>query len=320
MVKSVETQTYRIVHLSDLHLTARDTDRRSEPKLFGPLRGMNVAFRTILRSPQINKADVVLITGDITDRGDPAAWAVFQEAITAAGIGDRLLIVPGNHDVCCFGLARLPRRGRSVSQDLKKAVESLRLARVSSRLFPADDGGFDRFPWIVRPIPELALFGLNSNNLGNLTLATNARGDVDYYQLERLGRLLWKYRGVAVKILALHHSPSIPDSPTARKRDLNPFSKLEVAGHQIPRHQRQALRLLCLSHRVRLVVHGHLHRSEDRRVAGIRTIGAPATTEPFQTDGGPPGYRYFQYTLHRTSRRVSVRLETLSAAMPQSLQ
>jgi len=71
MVKSVDTQAYRIVHLSDLHLTARDTDRRSEPKLFGPLRGMNVAFRTILRSPQINKADVVLITGDITDRGIP---------------------------------------------------------------------------------------------------------------------------------------------------------------------------------------------------------------------------------------------------------
>jgi len=311
MVKSADRATYRIVHLSDLHLTARDSDARSEPKLFGPLRGMNAAFRKILDCPEVVNADLVLITGDITDRGNPAAWTVFQEAVAKAGVADRLLVVPGNHDVCCLGLARLPRRGSHASQDLKKAVEALRLACASSRMIPADGAGFGRFPWIVRPTRELAVFGLNSNNLGNLTLATNARGDVDYYQLERLGRLLWRYRAVPVKIVALHHSPNIPGSCAAEKRDLRSLSKLEVAGHQIPRHQRQALRLLCVSHRVRLVVHGHLHRTEDRRVAGIRTVGAPATTEPFRTGSGPAEYRFFRYTLHRASGRVTVKLESV---------
>jgi len=313
MGKAADSLTYRIAHLSDLHLTARDSDRRSEPKLFGPLRGMNAAFRTILGSAEIVESNLVLITGDLTDRGDPAAWSVFRDAVTEAGVDDRLLVVPGNHDVCCLGLARLPRPGSHARQDLKKVAEGLRLACASSRLTSAEDGGFERFPWIVHPIPELAVLGLNSNNLGNLTLATNARGDVDYYQLERLGRLLWKYREVPVKVLALHHSPNIPEPPTARKRDLKGFSRLEAAGHQIPRHQRQALRLLCLSHRVRLVVHGHLHRAEDRRVAGIRTIGAPATTQPHRADGGPDGYRFFRYTLHRPSGRVSVKLESVKA-------
>lgn len=315
MTKSVDNPTYRIAHLSDLHLTARDSDRRSEPKLFGPLRGMNSGFRRILASPEVAESDLLLVTGDVTDRGDPASWSVFRDAVTQARVADRVLVVPGNHDVCCLGLARLPRRGAHASQYLKRAVAGLRLACASSRMIPVDDTGFDRFPWIVCPIPELALFGLNSNNLGNLTLATNARGDVDYYQLERLGRLLWKYREVPVKILALHHSPNIPGPPTAWKRDLKRFSRLELAGHQIPKHQRQALRLLCLSHRVRLVVHGHLHRSEDRRVAGIRTVGAPATTEPIRGDGAAAGYQFFRYTLHRPSGRVSVKLEIVPAGV-----
>jgi predicted phosphodiesterase len=274
---------------------------------------MNAAFRTILRTPQLTEADLLLITGDITDRGDLASWSIFRDAVTQAGVADRLLVVPGNHDVCCLGLARLPRRGTNAKQDLKKAIEGLRLACASSRMIPADNAGFDRFPWVINPIPELAVFGLNSNNLGNLTLATNARGDVDYYQLERLGRLLWKYREVPLKILALHHSPNIPGLQVARRRDWKGFSKLELTGHQIPRHQRQALRLLCLSHRVRLVVHGHLHRSEDRRVAGIRTVGAPASTEPHRMDGTAAGYQFFRYTLHRPSGRVSVKLETVPA-------
>ena len=43
------SSTFRIAHLSDLHLTEDDKARRSAPKLFGRLRGMNAAFRQIVR-------------------------------------------------------------------------------------------------------------------------------------------------------------------------------------------------------------------------------------------------------------------------------
>ena len=302
---------YRIVHLSDLHLTAHDTDPRSEPKLLGPLMGMNNAFRRILQTRAVLGSDLILVTGDVTDRGDPAAWRFFRDAVTQAGVADRVVIVPGNHDVCCLGLARIPTRpGDYARQDLQKAVEGLRLACASSRLMPTDHRDFGRFPWSVHPIEELVLLGLNSNNLGNLSVATNAMGDVGYYQLEKLSRLLWKYRDVPVKILALHHSPNIPSRRTSAKRGLKGLSRLEVCGHQIPAHDRRALRLLCLAHRVRLVVHGHLHRCEDRRVGGIRIIGAPASTEPEEVDNGVIRYRFFCYTLRRPSNRLSVRLES----------
>jgi predicted phosphodiesterase len=62
----------------------------------------------------------------------------------------------------------------------------------------------------------------------------------------------------------------------------------------MPHEDRFALRLLALTHGVRLVVHGHLHRAEERRVNGVRIIGAPASTEPDRS-GKVNVWRYAVY-------------------------
>jgi len=54
------TSPFRIVHLSDLHLTGNDGDCRSETKLFAPLRGMNQVFRRLLRARHVQDADLLL--------------------------------------------------------------------------------------------------------------------------------------------------------------------------------------------------------------------------------------------------------------------
>ena len=95
---------FRIVHLSDLHLTRTDGARRSEPNLFKALKGMNSAFRKIVISKPIQKADIILVTGDVTDRGNIESWAVFWDGIHSAGLIDRTYVIPGNHDVCCLGI------------------------------------------------------------------------------------------------------------------------------------------------------------------------------------------------------------------------
>jgi 3',5'-cyclic AMP phosphodiesterase CpdA len=304
--------TFRIVHLSDLHLTQADGQSRSEPKLLAPLRGMNQAFRKIVLAPQVRHADLALVTGDITDRGDIRSWSVFLEGLVAAGVSDRTVVLPGNHDVCCLG-ARLPRRRRGYAErDMNRALAGLRLAMRHSRFGPGGSHRFGVYPWVTQPLPEVAIFCLNSNNLGNLSAISNAMGEVDYYQLERLGRLLWQYRETPVKIVALHHSPNIPRVETAKRRGVQALSPLATRGHQIPEGQRRALRLLCLSHKVRLIVHGHLHRAEDRRVCGVRIIGAPASTEPAATKDGKRAYGFYTYTITRAPARVAVRLETIS--------
>jgi 3',5'-cyclic AMP phosphodiesterase CpdA len=302
---------YRIVHLSDLHLTDNDARPRSEPRLLRPLRGMNAAFRTLLRAPEVQNADLLLVTGDVTDRGDSTSWSVFAGALGDAGLSRRVLVIPGNHDVCCLG-ARLPLRSGYPRADLARAARGLRLALKSTPASFFRDSPGGRFPWLALPTPELAVIGMNSNNLGNLSVISNAMGAVDFFQLERLARLLWRVRDVPVKILALHHSPNIPGPATARRRGQQPFSALDRAGHQVPEGQRRALRLLCLSHRVRLIVHGHLHRAEDRRVNGVRVIGAPASTEPERATDGRSRCSFFSYTLDRGTLRLSVKLERVT--------
>ena len=52
------SRNFRIVQFSDLHLTEKDNGPRSEPKLFGKLRGMNDAFIRLAGSRIAGEADV----------------------------------------------------------------------------------------------------------------------------------------------------------------------------------------------------------------------------------------------------------------------
>ncbi|MCH8999307.1 MAG: metallophosphoesterase [Proteobacteria bacterium] len=77
---------FRIAHLSDLHLTAKDNGRRSEPKLpHQRLKGMNEAFTAVLRSQKIQTAGAIIVTGDITDKGDRPTWKRFGQLLKEAG-------------------------------------------------------------------------------------------------------------------------------------------------------------------------------------------------------------------------------------------
>ena len=292
---------FRIVHFSDLHLTPSDTRARSEPRLFGALRGMNQAFRDVLQYPAVQNADYVLVTGDVTDRGDLASWKVFWTAVRASGLTKRIRVLPGNHDVCWLGAARLPKRGLR-SSDLKKAIAGLTLG-----------GQPVKFPWVVVPDPRIAVFGLNSNNLGNLTGASNALGDIGYYQLKSLASKLYQHRHVPVKIVALHHSPNIPEEATAVRRGQRPFGFAERLTHQLSEDDRHSVILLCVAHRVRLLIHGHLHMCEDRRITGVRIVGAPATTQPLDRSAAKKLYQFFSYNVHGNGGRVHCALHTVGS-------
>ena len=59
------SRNFRIVQFSDLHLTEKDNGPRSEPKLFGKLRGMNDAFIRLAGSRIAGEADVREFRGGI---------------------------------------------------------------------------------------------------------------------------------------------------------------------------------------------------------------------------------------------------------------
>ncbi len=285
---------FRIVHLSDLHLTRTDNVKRTEQNIFEPLKGMNAAFREIVSSDPIQNADLTIVTGDITDRGSPKEWSVFWEIVRNANLADKIIVIPGNHDVCCLG-ARLPSLKKKMYRDadLKKAVNGLRLGNQPTK-----------FPWVRVPDPRVVIFGLNSNNMGNLSVITNAMGELGYYQLKSLANLLYKHREIPVKIIVLHHSPNIPEEATAKKRGQKSFNILQREGHQLSSEERHGLMLLCVAHRVRLILHGHLHMAEDRRISGIRIIGAASSTEPGRNPKKRMAYRFQAYQVQGKGGRV----------------
>lgn len=255
-----------ISHLSDLHLTADDDESRSEPRLWGRLRGMNGNLRHLLaHNAALRESDRILVTGDVSDRGELAAWEVLDRGARRVGLASRMLVLPGNHDACCLALRSRP-----------PVVEA---ARVRAGLAALDQPS--RFPWSAELLPgTIQLFAVDSTRRANATGVTNAIGRIGENQLIALARLLDRHRAVPVKLLALHHSPNIPLPPTSRQRGRAPSGYFERVLHQIDASDRRTLRVLCRTYRVRAVLHGHTHDDLDRRVNGVRMIGVPATTEP----------------------------------------
>jgi hypothetical protein len=95
-------RTWRVVHLSDVHVVGERYGFRIESGRLGP-RGNERLKRVLNQLEHIHRKhpfDVVLITGDMTDAGSSAEWAEFMDAMTAhPALAERALILPGNHDL-----------------------------------------------------------------------------------------------------------------------------------------------------------------------------------------------------------------------------
>ena len=94
--------TWRIAHLSDLHVVGERYGFRIESGRGGP-RGNAQLERVMTRLEAIHRAeplDLVLVCGDMTDAGRATEWAEFLDAVARHPVlAGRLLVLPGNHDL-----------------------------------------------------------------------------------------------------------------------------------------------------------------------------------------------------------------------------
>ena len=99
---SVTGRTWRVAHLSDIHVVGERYGFRIESGRSGP-RGNERLNRTLGLLDVIhtnNPLDVILITGDMTDAGRSAEWSELLKAIAAyPRLAERILMLPGNHDL-----------------------------------------------------------------------------------------------------------------------------------------------------------------------------------------------------------------------------
>jgi Calcineurin-like phosphoesterase len=95
-------RTWRIAHLSDLHVVGERYGFRIESGRSGP-RGNERLKQVLVQLAALHaKAplDQILITGDMTDAGRSAEWAEFLDALAPhPQLVERMLVLPGNHDL-----------------------------------------------------------------------------------------------------------------------------------------------------------------------------------------------------------------------------
>src|ERR1700733_5083675 len=95
-------RVWRVAHLSDIHIVGERYGFRIESGRGGP-RG-NARVRRVMARLESEHAtrplDLILITGDMTDAGRSGEWAEFFDILAGhPDLADRILILPGNHDV-----------------------------------------------------------------------------------------------------------------------------------------------------------------------------------------------------------------------------
>lgn len=95
-------RTIRVAHLSDLHVVGERHGCRMESGTHGP-RGngcVRLALRQLRTIHAASPLDCVVVTGDVTDAGTRAEWVEFVHLLRRCPeLRDRILFVPGNHDV-----------------------------------------------------------------------------------------------------------------------------------------------------------------------------------------------------------------------------
>ena len=95
-------RSWRVAHLSDLHVIGEQYGFRIESGRSGP-RGNGRLGRLLARLAAIHAVDPldhILITGDMTDAGRASEWAAFLDAMALhPELAARMVMLPGNHDV-----------------------------------------------------------------------------------------------------------------------------------------------------------------------------------------------------------------------------
>jgi len=253
----------RLCHLSDLHLPLPGP---VPPRLLLGKRALGLAnlrlrraathrlepFLDLLDAVAAERADLVLITGDLTNLSLESEFARVDRLLRERGLTPaRTMVLPGNHD-----------RYTPLS-DLGDAFE-----RGMRSWLPL---GFrrDRGWPLAHQTEGVAVFGLDTAVWRG---PHRAAGRIDPHQIDRLSGILGRLPADGPwPVIAMHHPPFELEGAPARhyRNGLEGFERLFEA----------------LGERGATVLHGHLHRPVRRLRGSVEIIGVPSASA--DVDGEP---------------------------------
>jgi 3',5'-cyclic AMP phosphodiesterase CpdA len=266
---------FTLAHLSDPHLSTMP--RPTFRELFGKRaigyfnwrarRAVHHQFeylQTLVQDLLARGFDHLAVTGDLVNLGLPGEFPLALEFLESLGDGQRVSMVPGNHDAYVRGTAML-------HLDLWKDY----IAGDPGARRPGVSGA--PFPYLRRRGP-LGIVGLSTAIPTAPLLATGRLGKAQLAELEHLLDLLAKEK--RFRVVLIHHPPTGLRSPHERLTDAEAFKRV------IARHGAE------------LILHGHDHRASVRRIAGpsgeVAVVGVPSASNP-----GSNAERGGAYNLYR---------------------
>ena len=303
-------RTWRIAHVSDIHVVGERFGFRIESGRAGPCGNERFSRLLALMDSihQNDPLDAVLITGDMTDAGRCSEWSEMFDALAShPRLAERLLILPGNHDLNIVDRANPARLDLPTSPNRKlrrlrflSAVDAIQGERVhlvdhrggclagtlSAALKPhraeimrfADLGKprlsrrLDEFWSTVFP---MVLPPRQDDGLGIILLNSNANTHFSF--TNALGMIsVEQVRGVHIAaaqypraswIVALHHH--VVEYPKLTKLLSERIGTALVNGNWFMR------RLQTLGGRA-VLMHGHRHIDWIGRCAGLSILSAPS--------------------------------------------
>jgi 3',5'-cyclic AMP phosphodiesterase CpdA len=305
---SSDHRRWRVAHLSDLHVVGERYGFRIESGRGGPQGNLRV-YRALARLAAIHATspvDVVLISGDMTDAGRAAEWAEFIDAIGEfPALAERMLLVPGNHDVNIidrsnparldlpFSPTKRLRQVRTLSamaavqgdrvhvfdpaQKPRQTLNQALTPQVRQIAKFAEYGGVrlsinvgriyhDQFPMILTPKEPDGLGVVILNSNAECHFSfTNALGFISAEQLRRLASTIATFPK-AVWIIAMHHH--LLEYPM-------PVSFSERVGTALVNGSWFVRKLKPFAARI-IVMHGHRHIDWIGTCGLLKIISAPS--------------------------------------------
>lgn len=302
-------KVWRVAHLSDFHTVGERFGFRIESGRSGPQGNgrLVLTLEALARADAEDPLDLVVVTGDMTDAGRSAEWAELLEALDrlAPSLRERMLFLPGNHDVnvvdrsnparldlpfspgkrlrelralvLLAGLqgdrvvvGRKKRRAMTLSDWLAPhaaAVETFVRTGRGKRAYDIRTLWDEAFPMALPPeTPDgLGVILLNSNADTHFSF-TNALGLMPAEQERRLTAII-RSSPKACWVVALHHH--LVEYPRATRSLSERIGTALINGSWFLRQLKPA------AGRV-VVMHGHRHIDWAGRCGDLRIISAPS--------------------------------------------
>ena len=301
---------WRVAHLSDLHTVGEHYGFRIESGRSGPRGNERIkqVFRELHAIDAKSPLDVILITGDMTDAGRSAEWAELLDTLALhPGLAERVLMLPGNHDLNVVDRANparldLPTSPSKRLRELRalSAMEAIQGHRVrvvdhsAGRLGPtladvvkpyrsqivefADTGQLlqtMRLAGLWARIFPLVLPPQTEDGLGIMLLNSNAETHFSF--TNALGLISSEQvKGIKIAmaqyprarwLIALHHHPVEYPRPTKALSER--IGTALVNGSWFVRRLRRSAGRLAL-------LHGHRHVDWIGECGGLLIISAPS--------------------------------------------